>query len=383
MSFLRDKPRKFKSATQSDTINRVLEKYVDFHNLHLRLNFSSEPVEFIERPDNDTLLIRLEKPLEKDSIEVYTVVQERFIDFTLELVSTAGPSYPEFSYSMRIKNCSIALDKREHERIRFDEELPLISNIATIKVREQEADFRKSLSIRMIVEEYINKLAGVEHKKVIFKDDKDLPPTIQYVIESGRTLHILDTADTSKFFEDNENYFNETNSVVLKKELRQWFNNNSANIKSILVKPIFYRPLVGAEFPIGYLNVINKDSPIETVQVEQIDVFVENLSEVIRNGNIFESKTNGKIIDVSTGGVKLDLEDLKLVEKLISQNIIVFEMNFKENNPLLISGRLVYVFNREDGHYLMGIDFRGSRFGPRIKNVLPIHVKHFLYRKKR
>jgi Protein of unknown function (DUF1577). len=383
MSFLRDNPRKLKSATQSETINRVLEKYVDFKNLYLRLDFSAEPVEFLEHIGDDTLLIRLDKPLEETSIEVYTVVQERFIDFNLELVSSADPTYPEFSYIMRILNCSIALEKREHERIRFAEELPLVSNIATIKVRERETDFRKSLSVRMIVEEYINKLDGVDHKKVIFKDDKDLPPTVRYVIESGKTLHIVDTADTSGFFAENEKYFNETNSVVLKEELRQWLQNNTANVTSILVKPIFYYPLVGTEFPIGYLNVINKDRPIEAGQVEHIDAFIEDLSERIRNGNLFESKIGGTIIDVSAGGVKIELADSKLVEKLLSQNIIVFEMNFKDNNPLLISGRLVYVYKRDDGHCILGIDFSGSRFGPRIKNVLPIHVKHFLYRKKR
>jgi len=384
MNFLKDSPRNFKSADRSDTIRRILEKYVDFKNLYNRADFGTVPVEFLEYDnEHNTLLIRLDKPLEENSIEVFTLVRERFINFNLEQISLAGPSYPEFSYIMGIKNCSVAMDKREHERINFPEELPLVTNITTIKVRELEADFRKSLSVRMIVEEYINKLDIVEHKKVLYRDDKDLPSTVQFVIDSGRTLHIRNTADAFEFFKENEAYFDETNSVFLKNELQQWLINNSANIKSILVKPIYYFPLVGKEFPIGYLNAINRDVPIESGIVEQIDAFIQDLSERIRNGNLVETKTDGKIIDVSVGGVKIELENSKMVEKLISQNIVVFEMNFRENNPLLVSGKIVYVYNREDGKYIIGIDFSGSRFGPKIKSVLSNHVKHFLYRRKR
>ena len=380
MSFLRNMPRKSRSAVEIDTINRILNKYVDFKDLYLKSDFRAEPIEFLENCGDACLVLRFNEPLLEEQVDAYTVVHERFIDFKMEMVSPAEPTYPENSYKMKIIKCSIALDKREHERFQFPEARPIVSSIATIKVKEKESDFRKSLSVKMIMEEFMNKLEGVDFKRVIFKDDKDIPPTVQYVMESGLPLHLKDLSDPGAFFSENEKYFEETNSVDLKNDLHLWIQNNSAGVKSILVRPVTYYPLVGEEFPIGYVVVINKNEAIDETMIERVDAFIRDLSERIRNGNLLESKMDGAVIDVSAGGVKIDCTDIKLVEKLVSQNVIVFEMNFKEDIPLLVSGRIVYVFKRDDGGFFVGVDFSGSRFGPKIKNVLPIHIKHFLGR---
>ncbi len=381
ITFLRDNPRSLKNATNIDAIKRVLDKYIDFQNLYLRGEFIIEPVQYLDRKDETALVLQFNRPIEEERIEIYTVVRGRFIDFSLDVLSPADPHYPANSYVARIINCSIALDKREHERIVFEKELPRASNIATIKIHERESDFRKSLSVRMIVEEYINRIEGVDVKKVHFKDDKDPTPAVSYVIESGSTLHITDTSDVSAFFIETEHYFEKTNSVELRDSLRVWFQHNSANIKSLLVMPIVYHPLVGKEFPVAYLSVINKDKPITGGDVDRINAFIEELSERIRNGNLIESKTEGKIRDVSAGGVKITLEDSNMIDKLISQNIILLDMNLKEDNPIIISGRLVWVYKNDDGGFFTGIDFSGSKFGPRMKSALAIHVKDFLSQK--
>jgi hypothetical protein len=382
MSFIRDNPRKLKSATQIDAINRLLEKYIDFKELYLRREFDMEPIQFLDRPEDDTLVLQFDMPLEEERIEIYTVVRYRFIEFTLDVVSPADSSYPANSYITRIVSCSIALDKREHERLVFENDFPQAGNIATIKIHERESDFRKSLSVRMIVEEYVNRIEGVDIKKVHFKDDKDLNPAVSFVIESGRVLRIMDTSDVSDFFKDNEEYFEKTNSAELRDDLRLWIQNNSANIKSLLVSPILYHPLVGPEFPIAYLSVINRDKPITDNDVDRINAFMEELSERVRNGNLIETKTGGKIIDVSAGGAKILLDDAKMIDKLISQNVIMMEMIFKEGNPIVISGRMAWVYKQNGSGYLAGIDFNGSRFGPKMKSALAVHIRDFLSRKQ-
>lgn len=383
MPFLRNKTRKLKTATQVDAINRVLEKYVDFNELFQHLEFKAEPVEFVGHPEGDILLLRFNQPFEENSIEMFTIVQQRYIEFDLEVISSAGPQYKDYSYVMRIKKCTIALDKREHERSRFFDNFPSASNITTIKVRERENDFRKSLPVRMIIEEYINRFEGVDYKRVVFKDDKNIPPTVSYVMESGNSLFIHDTSDVDVLFRDNEKFFEDTNSVALREELRQWLQNNAANVKSIYVMMLPYYPLVGTLYPLGYIVLSNKDNMISDSLVERLDVFIEELSERIRNGNLIDSRAAGKIIDVAIGGAKIELEDSILVNKLLAQNVIMLEMNFRESNPIIISGSIVFVYQQEDGRYIMGVDFRGSRFGPKIKSVLPIQINHFFSKIKK
>jgi hypothetical protein len=381
ISFLRDKPRSLKSTTNIDAIRRVLEKYVDFQHLYIREKFKIIPVQHHDSIDDTTVVLQFNRPIEEERVEIFTVVRGRFIDFNLDILSPADARYPANSYIARISNCSIALDKRDHERTLFKEIFPPARNIATIKIIERENDFRKSLSVRMIVEEYITGIEGVDVKKINFKDDKDLSPAVSYVMESGKVLHIADTSDVSGFFNNNHEYFEITNSVELRDNLRQWFQNNSAIIKSILVRPILYYPLVGKEFPFAYLSVINREQPITDGDVERIDAFMGDLSDRIRNGNLIESKSEGAIIDVSTGGVRITLDDAAMVQKLVSQNIIVLDMNFKDSNPITISGRIIWVYKKDEGGFLMGIDFSGSQFGPKMRNALVIHVKDFLSRK--
>ncbi len=380
MSFLRHTARKSKNAVEIDAINRILNKYVDFKDLYLKSDFKAKQVEFLENCGDACLVLHFNEPLQEDRLEMYTVVNERFIEFEMELASPAGPTYPENSYVMRILKCSIALDKRDFDRVQFPENRPAVTNIATIKVREREGDFRKSLSVKMIAEEFINKLEGVDFKKVVFKDEKEIPPPVQYVIDSGLPLHLKNLAETDDFFAEHDAFFKD--SAALREDLYRWIQNNAANNHSLLVWPITYYPMVGDEFSIGCVMIINKDTTIEETQIDRVDAFIRDLSETIRNGNLVESKTDGTIIDVSAGGVQIELSDPKLVEKIVSQNVILFEMNFQEDNPLLISGQIVYVFKRDEGGYLVGVDFRGSRFGPKIKSVLPIHIKNFLRQKR-
>ncbi|HOD13139.1 MAG TPA: DUF1577 domain-containing protein [Spirochaetota bacterium] len=382
MSFLRHTPRKSRSAVEIDAINRILNKYVDFKELYLKSEFNAEAVEFLENCGDSCLVLHFNEPLQEQRVEIYSVVHGRFIEFEMELVSPAGEAYPGNSYKMRITKCSIALDKREFDRVGFSENRPAVTNIATIKVRERESDFRKSLSVKMIAEEFINKLEGVDVKRVVFKDEKEIPPPVRYVIDSGMPLYLKNLAETDDFFAEHDAFFKDADAAALRENLYRWIQNNAANIHSLLVWPVTYYPLVGEEFTIGCVMIINKDAAIEENQIDRIDAFIRDLSETIRNGNLIESKTDGTILDVSAGGVKIELSDPKLVEKIVSQNVILFEMNFQEDNPLLISGHIVYVFKRDDGGYLVGVDFNGSRFGPKIKSVLPIHIKNFLRQKR-
>lgn len=377
MSFIRNTTRKSKSAVEIDAINRVLNKYVDFKDLYLKTEFRSEAVQFVENCGDACLVLRFDEPLqdENEQVDIFTVVRGRFIEFEMKMVSPAGPHHPSYSYVMKIQKCSIALEKREYERFEFTEKRPPVTNITTIKVRESKGDFMKSLSVKMIVEEFINKLEGVDFKRVIFNNEKDIPPPVQYVIESGTPLYLKNLAETDGFFAEQDEFFK--GAAVLREDLFRWIQNSGTNIHSLLVWPITYYPLVGDEFAIGYVMFFNRDVAIDEDRIDSVDAFIRDLSEKIRNGNLLESKTNGNIIDISTGGIKIDLSDSKLIDKLVSQNVILFEMNFQENNPLLISGHIVYVYKQNEGGYLMGVDFKGSRFGPKIKSVLPIHIRDF------
>ncbi len=377
MPFLRNSSRKIRSATEVGIISRVLEKYVNIGELYRRSEFNALPVELLEHPSDNQLVLRFNEPVDGESVSIFTIVNGRFIDFECDSISPAGNDFSAHSYRVRIARCSIALEKRTHERIGFRENRPAAVGLSTVKVRERQRDFLDSLSVKMIVEEFIQKIEGVDYKRVSFPFEKDLSPPVRYVIETGNMMHIEDISNPLSFFAANESLFGKDGFETPGEELRRWLQNNATSMHSIFVRPVTYRPIVGEPFPVGYLTLINKERSIDANRIKAVDAFIEDLSEKIRNGNLIESSADAAIIDVSPGGAKIELTDTGLMDRLVKQNVIIFKMSFKENDPLLISGSPAYVYRRNDGECFIGVDFRGSRFGPGIASVIPLHVKHF------
>ncbi len=380
MPFLRNSSRNLRVATEHEVISRVFEKYIHSGELFLRMEFRAVPVTLLHRTEDNILVLQSTEPIEGDRISLYSIVRERFIDFECDDVAPAGPHYPGDSYQARIVRCFVAMDKRLHKRLEFGESRPLATALTTVKVRELQKDFVKSLSVKMIVEEFLHKFEGVDYRKVSFPDDKDLSPPVHFVMATGNRIHIDNLSDTASFFSEYGELFGQSRYRESAEELRRWFQGNAPSLRSILVVPVTYRPILGSPFPAGYLTLANKDRSIDAALVGTVDAFIEDLSEKIRNGNLVDSSTTGEILDVSTGGVKIQISDAQTIERLLRQNVVFFTMNFREDHPLLISGKPVYAYQVDTGICRIGVDFNGSRFGPSIEGVLPIHVRHFLSR---
>lgn len=380
MPFLRNSRRNLRIATEYEVINRVFEKYMGSGELFFRSEFSAFPIELLHRTEDNILVFQSPEPIEGDRISLFSIVRERFIDFECEDVAPAGPHYPGESYQARIVRCFVAMDKRVHKRIEFADSRPLATGLTTVKVRELQKDFMKSLSVKMIVEEFLHRFEGVDYRKVSFPDDKDLSPPVRFVMASGKRIHIDKLSDTASFFSDNRELFDESRFQDIEDELRRWFQGNAPSLHSIMVVPVTYRPILGSPFPTGYLTLANKERSIDAALVEAVDAVMNDLSEKIRNGNLVDSTTTAQILDVSAGGARILLSDAQIIERLLRQDVVYFTMNFRDDHPLLISGKPVYAYQGDEGTCRIGVDFNGSRFGPSIESVLPIHVRHFLSR---
>ena len=128
---------------------------------------------------------------------------------------------------------------------------------------------------------------------------------------------------------------------------------------------------------------MKKNEDFTPSEIEELKRFLEELSERVRNGNMAVSDTVGSVIDVSPGGVKITCADASVIERVLSQNMVLCELLFNEDHPLIVSGSPVYIYQRDGDGYIIGIDFSGSRFGPHIVNVLPNHVRHFLHHRRK
>ncbi len=375
--YLKNTKRELKSASEADKIDRIIQKYVNVENLYIRNDQVNERVQFLEHPDTDKLILNFTFELVEKKIKIFTSISERYVEFELDVIKEAGQEYPPNSYLVQMTNSSLALAKREFPRINFTEHKPEVINIAVMKVKETQAAFLKSLSVKMIIDQFVEKLSEYDQKKVYYSSDDTIPPEVQVVIKTGQTLLIPNLDAPSDYIKD----FGEK-GTALKNEIDTKINNLKTNNKSLLVKPVHYYPLIGKGFNAAYMHLSTREREIGEADLTSTDDFMEDLSEKIRNGNCIDSKSKGNVLDVSEGGVKIQLFDENLVKKLVSQDVLTFEMEFIEDNPLKVSGRIVYIYKDKDNSYHIGIDFEGSHFGRRLKKVINNHVKKFNQRFK-
>jgi hypothetical protein len=104
---------------------------------------------------------------------------------------------------------------------------------------------------------------------------------------------------------------------------------------------------------------------------------MEDLSEKIRDGNSIVNKSKGKVRNISPSGARIEIDDAELAQKISKQHNISLNLNLKVDNPLHVAGKVIYIYKNTKNTFLLGLDFSGSKFGPRIKKVLPNQVKEF------
>jgi hypothetical protein len=319
--------------------------------------------------EDGSLILQFYHPLESKKLKIYTIISDRYVEFDCESVGEAG-DYPPCSYIIHVLKCSLAMVKREHPRVLFGDRKPDVNNFILLKTPETEKDFAKSLSVKMIVDEFASKLVKYDSRKVYYKGDKDAPPDVNYVMETGGALLIDDIARAEQVIREKIKDHDAAADVKMR------LNKLIGTYTSLLVSPLNYTPIVGDTFNLGYIDLMTKERRIEASEIDDLIVFAEDLSERVRNGNCVIHEAKGKVIDVSAGGVQIELSNEDLVKKISSQNTAMFDMHFQENNPLRVSGKIVWI-KRLDGAYRLGVDFKGSRFGERFSRVIENHLKHF------
>ncbi|HOO71383.1 MAG TPA: PilZ domain-containing protein [Spirochaetota bacterium] len=374
MPFVRDRKREFKTISELDKIENILIKYIDTQKLLLKSPFKNDMVNFVKR-EGDLITLTFSHELFEKEIIIYTFVSERYVQFKLKVKTPAGGKYAPNTYNLTILSCSLAAEKRKEERFFFETDNPKITKIMVSKIQEKASELKKSISAQVIIKDYLDRMSGFELKKPYFGNEKDIPPEVIFAVEKKESLFIPDLKDVKQFITTNEPFFKSMSDPRFKSDIEVNLRKMSREYVSLAVEIINFHSLIGEHFPFCYLELATKDRPITESESAAFSRLSEEISEKIHKGNYREFESTGKVLNISMSGALVETKDENLIRQLTLLDGILFNLVFKLRDPIRISALVVYIYQAETGIYHIGLQFKGSYFGPEGKRVIEERIK--------
>ena len=205
MKILKSKKRKFDVITGSDKIAETIDTYIDLARLRIKDPQKKSPVQFIERSAPDELILRLAEYPAAQELFLYTAAS-RYIELELVIIALMPAPFPENSFRCTIMSCSVAEDRRAHDRIGLSYNEITTDALIMSEVRERDIDLSGTVSFKVLLKQS-EKNFKYTYSRIFFKNDPDIPAEVLYVITTRTMLYIKNFSDIQKFFLQNDDFF--------------------------------------------------------------------------------------------------------------------------------------------------------------------------------
>lgn len=363
--------RRFKQVTSDEGIDRILSKYVDLSELYLKNSEQIIPVRFLDRPDKTQLLLNFSEEVASKTVILYTLAN-RYLEFKLEILEKAEETYPEYSYLARITQCLIAEDKRHYRRYNTINWEVFTSHITILNMRETPVDIVNSVSFQVFYRECERGLAQYDYKALFHPDDRNLTAEKRFATEIKKSIFIEDLTNTEEFFTEHDSYFREKpeRGEALKTRLTEL-----AKYRSLLIRPINYLAIDERQFPIGYIMVATEEHTLGDDDRIYVDSLIKETCEKIRDANQEMHDIRSKVMDISPAGCLIHISDKEIGRIVSAQNYVLFSLVFKLQQPIRISARVIHAARENKSSYYIGLNFRGSGFGPKAEKLIEDHIR--------
>lgn len=375
MSFITYHGRSFKSLTDPSKIELVLEKYVDFSSFFISSPVLKMKIIHIAYHGGNELVITFATPMEEDRLTIYTITRGRYIDLDISIISRDDS--PKIC-SARIEKLRIAADRREFARNSMQEMPPHIEKVSLPKFQESEDELKNSVLVKVMVKEYMKKLPDYSFKQFYLKGDKDLPPDVRFVMQTGISLIMLDTSRWEHFMQANQEYFSTVKMEMLQEELTSFFPKVAQTYKSFIIRPLEYQSLAGDKVTIAYMKIALEDSEIDLEELSAGDDFCEEMNNRIRRGNMVEYGVRGEVNNMSQSGACIYISDSAFQQSLKGHDAIMFDMKLRYEEPFRISASIIHAYAIDETTTRIGVKFKGSFFGPDLAKKVESWFKKYL-----
>ena len=291
-----------------------------------------------------------------DKVTLYTTLKRQLeIDFEVTKVVEPG------TLIMSPREARIGKSNRSSPRIPNKNELVSAANFLISKNEIIIDNTRPQISNKVIFNEFERRLSGeFPGLKIYDYADRDRPQATKYLNRSEKAVLVEDCAKPDSYtsrgedFEDYKDLLTDDNKFEATQ--RQYVEDH---INSVMAMPLLYETPM-KKVPIAFMYCEARGE--HRFGLESHARWREMAAEIIQriaDSNTLTVKDRQKVVNISEGGVALEIDNPELMKYLPNQSIITFDLVFKLQAPMRFQGKVVHI-SQNSNSLIAGVDLEGS-----------------------
>ncbi|TGL65792.1 DUF1577 domain-containing protein [Leptospira sarikeiensis] len=364
MQYFEKNPRALDYISSKDQKKHVITKYL----LDQELTFKVDPFDkkaIIKKymEEDEKVLIQVPEGLDESGdkkVSLYKILA-KFIELDCLLLQKIEKGL----YLLKVERLAIAKMNREAPRIVVPNGKTFVTNVISSKTVIDANMFNIPTLVKVNFEDYKNRLKKNSSDNIVIDAFKPgLDRKFEIVKRTRKSLLLEDTQNTESYSTamdpDRLNYTKEIDDdigTVVRKFKDQ-------KIISELIRPIIYKNHSNEMIPIGYIWIQSKDKKLSSEYLAELGKLSKEVVDRIKESNTIKTTERFRVLDASAKGIKVKIHDPNLIDTLPKQEDFVFDVLFKMQAPLTVSGTIRWWSKDEDGHLVLGLEFKSKSDNP-------------------
>lgn len=350
--------RDFSTVSDKTAISYLIKEYLNNKEVFIKNDLGkkiSADLEF----DESKKIVKLKFPhlpplgLIKDNISIF-VIEKRYIEVRLKKGSFSSRK-GEFS----LIDAKIALKIRNVPRINVLYDNISANNLRlskyTIEPGITKAPICCQVAFDSIKEEIVKEFPDIKFGIISEKIENK---AILASMLKKEILYIINTKDETAY--RGMGKYLDYRELLGNRFEREQTKLIESRISSLLVYPVIYTNTKGETVSVGYLYLDSKTSGIPRNVIPQLKKYADEIIEHIRDANINIIQEKQSVINVSKGGIQIELNNPETIEILKSHgNEVVFEVH-ADRLTFILYGKIVHIFLDHEKSYIIGLQLLGG-----------------------
>jgi hypothetical protein len=133
-------------------------------------------------------------------------------------------------------------------------------------------------------------------------------------------------------------------------------------LRSVLVQPVLYEMADGARMPIAFFYVESKQgqAPLTVESVERLRDVSDDIIHRIEDASLVSVKEKQSVINISEGGVALEINHPDLVKYVPQRRDVTFDLVFRMQAPLRFRGKVCHIHQVNPQSIVVGVNLEGT-----------------------
>lgn len=348
--------RKIDEISDRAKIFNLVKAHLSRQPLMIKGDFTGSKVQIRQiDPKNGLILVQLPDDFQPpEEINFYKVLG-RYVELEGKVVGTRGSG----NYIIRVEKAKIASFARAHPRYNIRSGEAYVTHIRTAKNVINASMFNIPTSVKVHfsqASQQYKHLADIV-KIDTFGNSKD--EKLELVRKSKKVLWVEDTQDVASYIPENEDFVDyQTHlGIDIGETMKDYMNRG---IKSEMICPVIYIGFAGESIPLGYIQIQSKSEHFDQLKFLELKELTFNLVDKIRDSNTMTINERQRVLDMSVGGLRLEIDHPDLKEALQHQAGFTFDVIFKMQQPLTFFGKIRSTYTNPSNNLVVGVQIQGS-----------------------